>query len=95
MCSVTSSRQRLPVTSSFTLVTPQRFVRNVFTPNYAYVLQGESLDLKRRTLDTGDCKRRTLDTGDYKHRTLDTGDCKHDLELVRIVNSDCFWPLRN
>ena len=70
MCSVTSSRQRLPVTSSFTLVTPQRFVRNVFTPNYAYVLQGESLDLKRRTLDTGDCK----------HRILDPGDCKHELK---------------
>ena len=51
-------------------MTPQRFVRNVFTSNYAYVLHGESLDLKRRTLDSGDCK----------HRTLDPGDCKHELE---------------
>ena len=54
--SVTSSRQRLPVTSSFTLVTPQHFVQNVFTPNSAYVLHGESLNLKRRTLDNAECK---------------------------------------
>ena len=55
-------------------------VRNVFTLNYAYVLQGESLDLKRRTLDKGDCRHRIPDTGDCKHRTLDPGDCKHELE---------------
>ena len=43
----------------------------------AYVLQGESLDVKRRTLDSGDCKHGTLDPGDCKHGTLDTDDCKH------------------
>ena len=85
--SVTSSRQRLPVTSSFTLVTPRCFVRNVFKSNSAYVLHGESLDLKHRTLDLDDCKRSTLDNRDYKHELA----AEENLLLHRSQNAQpCF-----
>ena len=71
-------------------MTPQRFVRNVFTTNSAYVLQGESLNLKRRNLDPFDCKHWTLDNANFKHE-LEAGEkllllhCSHSAQpCVRV-----------